>query len=273
MLVNGTAVDGRRFAFGKNWQNFVEKRFSQERVSTSKDHLLDFLGVPDLEGRTFLDIGCGSGLHSLAAWQSGADRIISFDYDPDSVKSTALLRSHAGAPANWVLSQGSVLDDDFMAAIEPVDIVYSWGVLHHTGDVWRAIEHAAGRVKPGGQFYIALYSADVHVDPSPEFWLDLKRRYNGSTFIGKRMIELWYIWTFNLQRSLWNLPELIRHIRTYDADRGMSFYTDVKDWVGGWPMEFCRDAEVTERVEAMGFRQVRLDTGKANTEFLFVRAA
>ncbi|MGI9421500.1 MAG: class I SAM-dependent methyltransferase [Geminicoccaceae bacterium] len=271
--MDGTAVDGQRFAFGKNWHDFVEKQFSPERVSTSKRHLLDFLGVADLKGKTFLDIGCGSGLHSLAAWESGANKIISFDYDPDSVQSTKLLREHAGAPANWVLSEGSVLDVDFMAGIEQADIVYSWGVLHHTGDVWRAIENAATRVKPGGRFYIALYSADVHVDPPPEFWLDLKLRYNASSVLGKRMIELWYIWRYNLRRRIWNLPKLVRQIRTYNADRGMSFYTDVKDWVGGWPMQFCQDAEVTERVEAMGFRQTRIDTGKANTEFLFVRTA
>lgn len=266
-------VDGKRFEFGSNWHNFVEKRFSQERVSTSRDHLLNFLGVDDLKGKTFLDIGCGSGLHSLAAWQSGATQIFSFDYDLNSVKSTELLKDHAGAPANWQLSHGSVLDPAFMASFEPVDIVYSWGVLHHTGDVWRAIENAATRVKPGGQFYIALYSADVHVNPSAEFWLDLKLRYNASSIIGKRVIELWYIWRFNLRRRIWNLPKLMKHIRTYKAQRGMSFYTDVRDWVGGWPMQFCRDAEVTKRVEAMGFKQAKIAAGQANTEFLFIRAS
>ncbi len=270
-MAKGVALSSERFEFGRNWQDFIEKHFGQERVDTSKQHLLEFLDADDLKGKTFLDIGCGSGLHSLAAFQAEATQITSFDYDPNSVNSTEVLKHYAGNPAHWSLSQGSVLDAGFMSTLEPADIVYSWGVLHHTGNVWQAVKNAAGRVKPGGQFYIALYSADVQINPSPEFWLELKQRYIASSVLGKRMIELWYIWRFSLNKRIWNLPGLIKHINGYKSTRGMSYYTDVKDWVGGWPMEFCWDADVTSRVEAMGFKQIKIATGHANTEFLFVR--
>ena len=69
------------------------------------------------------------------------------------------------------------MDDEYMNNLSLFDIVYSWGVLHHTGDVWHAIENAASRVKPGGIFYIALYSADVQIDPGPDFWLGIKKKY------------------------------------------------------------------------------------------------
>src|SRR5262245_28023542 len=87
-----------RFGFGKNWEDYIEKHFSDERVEISRKHMLSFLGLDDLKGMYFLDIGCGSGLHSLAAFRSGAQRILSFDFDPDSVLTTKKLRDIAGNP-------------------------------------------------------------------------------------------------------------------------------------------------------------------------------
>src|SRR5882724_6872543 len=133
---------GQRFEFGQNWKKYIERSFSQEKVEVSKRHILAFLMRSDLQGSTFLDIGCGSGLHSLGALQLGAAEVISFDYDKKSVEATSILYKYAGEPKNWKIMQGSVLDEQFMASLSKADIVYSWGVLHHTGDVWRAISNA-----------------------------------------------------------------------------------------------------------------------------------
>lgn len=266
--------DKSRFEFGANWADFVDKNFSQERVDISRRHLLDFLGRESLEGLSLLDIGCGSGLHSLAAWQAGVRRILGFDYDPNSVSTTRALHKLAGAPAAWEVMQGSVLDADFMAGLPQADLVYSWGVLHHTGDVWNAIRQACGRVAPGGLLYIALYSADVQIDPPPQYWLDIKRRYVAAPPWRRRLMELAYLWRFHLHRRPWRLPALLKYARRYKASRGMSFMTDVRDWLGGWPMEFCYDADVVRFVTGLGdFSLVKMSTGQANTEFLFARAA
>lgn len=265
--------DESRFEFGANWADFVDKHFSQERVDISRRHLLEFLGRESLEGLSFLDIGCGSGLHSLAAWQSGAQRILSFDYDPQSVATTRALHSLANAPEAWQIMQGSVLDADFMACLPQADLVYSWGVLHHTGDVWNALRHACGRVAPGGLLYIALYSADVRIDPPPEYWLDIKQRYVAAPAWRRRWMEAAYIWRFHLHKRPWRLPGLIAHARRYKKSRGMSFMTDQRDWLGGWPMEFCYDADVVRFVTDLAdFRLEKMKTGEANTEFLFARA-
>jgi len=111
-----------RFGFGKNWENYIRKHYSDERVEISRRHLLDFLKLPSLAGKYFLDIGCGSGLHSFAAFRSGADRIFSFDYDQNAVDTTIRLKDFAGNPNNWKITQGSILDDNFMKTIEPADI-------------------------------------------------------------------------------------------------------------------------------------------------------
>src|SRR5215831_11278680 len=108
----------------------------------SVSQLKSFLRVHDLRGKTFLDIGSGSGMHSLAALRLGADRIFSFDYDENSVMSTARLRDSAGSPAKWTVEVGSVLDERFIRTLDQFDIVYSWGVLHHTGDMWPAVRNA-----------------------------------------------------------------------------------------------------------------------------------
>ena len=137
-----------RFAFGENWENFIKTQFSEDRIDSAQRQLLKSLHIDTLEGRHFLDIGCGSGLHSLAAFRSGAKSVHSFDYDPNSVKSTMMLHEFAGKPDNWTVEQGSVLDKNFMKKLKPADIVYSWGVLHHTGHMWEAIRergHSAQR--------------------------------------------------------------------------------------------------------------------------------
>ena len=235
-----------RFEFGANWANFVDKHFSQERVDISRRHLLDFLGRDSLDGLSVLDIGCGSGLHSLAAWQAGARHILSFDYDPQSVETTRSLHRLANSPKAWEVCHGSVLDEVFVSGLPQADLVYSWGVLHHTGDVWNAIRLTCGRVAPDGLLYLALYSADMQIDPPPDYWLDVKQRYIAASPGRRRWMELAYLWRFRLNRKTWRLPVLFLEAWRYKKSRGMNYMTDVRDWLGGWPMEFCRDADVVE---------------------------
>src|SRR5689334_3635318 len=153
-----------RYGFGKNWDDYIKKHFSDERVEISRKHLLSFLKQDDLKGKSFLDIGCGSGLHSLAAYRSGVEKICSFDYDPDSVATTKKLKEFAGNPPYWEVYQGSILDKEFLGTIEPADFVYSWGVLHHTGNMWDAMDNVVRLGKKGSLYYIALYDYEAHVN-------------------------------------------------------------------------------------------------------------
>ncbi len=274
MSTQQAAGEELRFGFGQNWKSYIETTLGEQRIAASQQHMLEFLGLGDLKGKSFLDIGCGSGLHSLAAFRAGADSILGFDYDPKSVEATMICHRYAGSPTHWSARRGSVLDEPFMNSLPESDIVYSWGVLHHTGDVWSAIRHAAGRVRPGGLFYIALYSADVQKPPfTAQFWLDLKQRYVKGSWLVKRSLEAWYLMVFMLGRNLFNLPALIRRARDYKTQRGMSMMTDIRDWLGGWPMQFVHDAEAVAFCEKLGLKLERIKTGEANTEFLFRRAS
>jgi len=262
MTVNSTP-----FAFGKNWENFINNYFSEERVAIAQKHILDFLEVKNLRGKYFLDIGCGSGLHSLAVLKAEAQKIISFDYDHSSVATTKKIHEMYGSPANWQIAQGSILDDNFIRTVEPADIVYSWGVLHHTGNVWQAIRNAATFLKPGSIFYIAIYDKT----PDTPYWIDIKKKYNRSTWLGKKLMEFFYVWrTFFKTASLGRVKQSIAYIKNYKTSRGMEFWTDVKDWLGGWPYEPATQEEICRFCEGtLGLERMKVKAGEANIEYLF----
>lgn len=270
---SGTAQKDKdlRFGFGRNWHGFVKKNFTQQRVDVSKARILGFTGRKDLKGLDFLDIGCGSGLHSLAAFQSGAEKIHSFDYDPNSVAATKLLWEKAGRPANWVIEQGDALDKTYIAKLGKWNFVYSWGVLHHTGKMWEAVRNAQSTVSDGGQFYIALYA----LDPQPEWkmWLDVKQKYVKGGWWTHRQLEWWYIWNYYLYKDWKKLPSFIDRVLTHKFQRGMDLFADLRDWLGGWPMEFAGDQETVDLMEKeCGFKLTNASTGEACSEFLFLKS-
>lgn len=257
------------FSFGRNWEEFVARHFSAERVEISRRHLLGFLGVADLKGKYFLDIGCGSGLSSLAALDAGASRLVSFDVDPASVSTSRKLHEMRGAPGHWTILDGSVLDRGFLTSIEPADIVYSWGVLHHTGQMWEAVRNAAALVRPGGLFYIALYLTT----PRTPYWIRIKKRYNRASRFGKRWMEARHILRHHVLPALVRFQNPFREMLQYKKNRGMDFLTDVRDWLGGYPYEDASIAEVLRfgRSE-LGFNLVNIAPGPTLVEYLFEKA-
>ncbi|GGC07584.1 hypothetical protein GCM10011352_37300 [Marinobacterium zhoushanense] len=261
-----------RFEFGKNWQSYLKDKLSQERMDKARHDLLAFLGKDDLKGMRVLDIGSGSGIHSLAAYDAGAAEVFSFDYDPNSVAATKSLREFRGTPDNWTVCQGSVLDTEFMGSLGTFDLVYSWGVLHHTGSVWQALENAMRCLRADSLFYIALYDSDWSAE-TPEFWLDIKQRYTAAGSFRRLGYELWYILRFMLGYNPMRFGRLLKRAHEYQKHRGMSLYHDIRDWLGGWPMEYTRIYEVLPLVLGRGNNLLKTKVGEANTEYLFAGKA
>lgn len=264
--------DKQRFAFGENWARFLSV-LNDERIASAAKSLQDMLDVTSLQGKTFLDIGSGSGLFSLAARRLGAT-VCSFDYDEQSVACTSeLKRRYCANDAEWRIEQGSVLDDDFMTGRGQFDVVYSWGVLHHTGAMWLAIEKTLARVADDGTLFIALYNDQGAW--SRVWWL-LKFLYTKVPRAFKPLYgyTVWYsiIW-LNILKHIVKLQPLVglRALFGYEAKRGMSVKHDILDWMGGFPFEVVKYDLLIAYMTARGFFCVKgiQNTGLGCHEYVF----
>jgi SAM-dependent methyltransferase len=199
----------------------------------------------------------------------GAAEVVSFDYDADSVATTERVRDWAGAGANWRVMRGSVLDAGFMAGLGAFDLVYSWGVLHHTGSMWEAVRNAGRPLKPGGEFYIALYSTENYVDPPPAYWAALKRDYNRASPLARKLMEMRYLHWRVIEPDIVAGRGPLATVNAY-GNRGMTAWTDVKDWLGGYPIEFAGLAETRDFCRReFGLDLVNVLAGEGCTEYLF----
>jgi SAM-dependent methyltransferase len=261
------------FSFGKNWQRFVERALNPERERIAVNSLTEFLELSDLRGRSFLDVGCGSGLFSLGAFRLGAQKIISLDVDPFSVRSCEELRRRVGNPEHWQVLHGSILDDSWIAGLGRADIVYAWGSLHHTGNMWKAIRNAASLVEANGLFYLSIYNK-VYGRKGSEFWLKVKKLYNRSSRPGKLLLEVTHFVRNGLLRKLASFENPISLFTEYSQGRGMSYWTDVRDWLGGYPYEFASADEIFRfctRDLGMEMVNLRVTNTLGTNEFLFRR--
>ena len=133
-----TAVDREeRFDFGKNWTKY-STLIDSNKITDAEQSLVTMFQVPDLIDKSFLDVGCGSGIFSLAAKNLGSE-VYSFDIDSHSVSCTRELKStYHKNDDNWKIKSGSVLDPEFIREVGQHDFVYCWGVAHHTGAMMKA---------------------------------------------------------------------------------------------------------------------------------------
>jgi 2-polyprenyl-6-hydroxyphenyl methylase/3-demethylubiquinone-9 3-methyltransferase len=263
-------VSELRFEFGQNWSRFLQL-LDDDRIEAAEHSLQHMLRQERLDGKRFLDVGCGSGLFSLAARRLGA-RVHSFDYDENSVRcAQELRRRFFPEDDGWHIEQGSILDADFVAGLGTHDIVYAWGVLHHTGEMWRAIDLTCGMVQQNGLLFIAIYNDQ---GPASQRWTAIKRTYNRAPSPLQAGIAVSVGAYFGARAALSGLAALRAPSRLPPSPRGMSRWYDLIDWVGGYPFEVSKPERIFDFVRERGFTLERLQTCGGNlgcNEFVFRR--
>lgn len=266
-------ASGERFEFGRNWARFLSV-LDDDRIREAETSLKRMLGVDDLRGRAFLDIGSGSGLFSLAAMRLGASRVHSFDFDPNSVGcGRELKRRYFPDDARWTIERGNALDPAYVGNLGRWDVVYSWGVLHHTGQMWRGLEHAAAAVAPGGTAFIAIYNDQGWVS---RWWRRVKVFYNRSALTRALTIGVYFPYFFldGLKVDVVKLQNPMARFREYKKVRGMSKVHDWYDWLGGLPFEVATPEQIFDFFRDRGFELVRLKTcggGLGCNEFVMTK--
>lgn len=270
------ANDEMRFGFGKNWQNFL-KSLNDERIAEAEKSLKLMLRIDTLEGKTFIDIGSGSGLLSLAARRLGA-RVVSIDYDPQSVACTKALKDrffNNDDEASWQIEQGSALDQDYLESLGQFDIVYSWGVLHHTGNMWQALANVAPMVKPDGLLFISLYNDEGW---RSKLWTAIKKTYNAlPAFLQPAMAFGFLIYDVckGAAIDLLRLKNPFQRYKDKIKERGMTVWYDTVDWIGGYPFEVARPGHIFDFYFEKGFSLIKLNTlprGHGCNEFVFKKS-
>jgi 2-polyprenyl-6-hydroxyphenyl methylase/3-demethylubiquinone-9 3-methyltransferase len=249
---------GERFEFGKNWKRFLSV-LSDDRIAAAEQTLQRMLEMKRLDGKRFLDVGCGSGLFSLVASRLGG-KVHSFDYDPQSIGCARMLKARYAPDAEWVIEEGSVLDKSYLNRLGQFDIVYAWGVLHHTGAMWQAFEHVAPLVREGGILFLAIYNDQ---GGASRRWRVIKRLYNKSPRFLRPCILLPAMLPYETRAALGQLLRGRNPLRGWfqngDA-RGMHRWYDWLDWIGGYPFEVAKPEEVFDFYRKRGFTLVKLVT-------------
>lgn len=233
-----------RFCFGRNWASY-SRLIGQPEIQEAVNGLTRLVPASELAGKAFLDIGSGSGLHSVAAARSGAARILAVDVDADSTTTTHATLTRFAGKVLWSAEVRSVLD--MTPTVDGTfDVVYSWGVLHHTGQMIPAIERAAALVVPGGLFAFALYRR-TRLD---WFWVREKRWYIKASPMAQRIARGVYTGGYRLASLMTG--------RRSRMGRGMEYWHDLHDWMGGYPYESILADEVEALMGRLGFASERV---------------
>jgi len=253
------------FDFGSNWEAFSEQRIDAQRVAIAARSLQSLLERGTLNGLSFLDVGCGSGLFSIAAYRLGASQVAGIDVNPRCIEVSERNRDRLAPGAPITFKTASALNPESLKALGVFELVYAWGSLHHTGSMWEAIRNVAAHVSPGGTLVLAIYNKHI---TSP-VWKAIKSLYNHLPTFAQRLMILLFA------GIIYAAKFVVTRQNPLKKERGMDFWYDVIDWVGGYPYEYATPEELEKFISARGFllrRRVMAQVPTGCNEFVFIKS-
>lgn len=251
----------KNFNFGKNWLEFSHQFVDEEKIKEAEKSLANLLGEENIKDKTFLDIGCGSGIFAIAAKRLGAKEVVGIDISAESIESAKLNKSKFLPCEKVMFYQKSILDKDYLV-IGKFDIVYSWGALHHTGKMYEAISNSLQLANKDSLFVIAIYNKHC----SSWAWKIVKYIYNIAPVFLKKMMIYFFGAIILIAKFL------VTRKNPLTMRRGMNFYYNIVDWIGGYPYEYALAQEIVDFVEKKGFKIQKIIQPKVPTacnEFVF----
>ncbi len=207
-------------------------------------------------------MGCGSGLFSICATSLGA-KVRSFDYDSDSVECTKkVFRTHIKKKA--LVEKGDILDKPFIQKLGKFDYVYSWGVLHHTGNLNTAMKNIDTLVKKKGKLFISIYN---NQGAKSKAWEKIKLIYNKFFFLRPLLLIIFFIF-MKLTEFICKIIEKKKELR------GVNPFIDLIDWLGGYPFATAKPQEIFNFFRKLGYSLEKIKTVNAKSgcnEFVFMK--
>ena len=264
-----------KFKFGENWLKFNKlinyKKILQATKSLKKYNI-------KFKKKSFLDVGCGSGLFSLAASTMGCNKIYSIDVDNSSIKSTQIVRNNFKKKSlNWKVEKVSLIGDNFKKKCFNYDIIYCWGVAHHTGNMFKAFKNLSDVAKLNSYLIIAIYNDE---GLKSKIWWLIKFIYN---FVPQGLKKLYAFFIMSIIRKLYVIIRLLFTLKFNELysflkkktkrTRGMNKEIDIMDWVGGYPYEYIKFNDLKKYFIAKGFKVIKSHQckGPGNHEIVFKR--
>ena len=249
-----------QFNFGKNWSAYSSDVLDESIFKEARQSLIELIGEDQINGSSFFDIGSGSGIFALAARQLGAKKVVGIDISQESVDA-ALMNVKKFGISDVAFYRQSIFDE-IVGHLGKFDVVYSWGVLHHTGDMYKAIQRSMELVGDNGLLVLAIYNKHW----SSPLWKMIKFSYNKMP----KILQKVYVYIF--LGIIFVAKFLVTGKNPLRKKRGMSFYYDVVDWMGGYPYEYATKKEIVGFLEKHNFAVVRAIEAQVPTgcnEFVF----
>jgi len=215
----------------------------EQRKYFVEPHIPEFADFRRWAGKDVLEIGCGIGTDSINFVRHGA-RLDIVELSPESLALTKKRFEVYGLSANFFNGNAEELNR-LLPAGKKYDLVYSFGVIHHTPNPERVIAGVQGRLKPGGELRIMLYSRYCW----KVLWIYLRQGWrqpwNLSRLVAKYSeaqtgSPVTYVYSFRQLRKLLAGFEIERmwkdHIFPYRV-RDYVQYRYVKNWYFRWMPE------------------------------------